>query len=1321
MSVSSIMRLVTEIPKARFCLWAAAVIGLVMPQLTTTVHAQDVPNDSGIISARGLEFSGEDNTVTHPNAGPGWLFRVGHYTGPTVGRTESITPFELMPYWINGNHILFSDFRLFRANGGDLRMGGNAGVGYKFFIEEWNRTLGAAFYYDRDDLSDVTFEEVSVALETLGENYDLRSNIYIPVGEKDRLSGIRLLADTARFQNYNVLFDQRRTIAKALTGFDAEIVLPLPTRFLRDHDVKVGAGGYFFEADAIPDVVGWKGRVEGRVFDTVNMRVELTSDDTFDTNVVFGVDWTYGGMKKPDTPRRHVRQHYRLTDPVRRNYQVSVAQVPVIDEGIVAVNPATGLPYRFIHIANNPPAAVQTGTVDEPFETIAMARALAAVDPTDFFFLHADSVFDTAPENALVLADGEKFLGEGDGVNHLIPVPGFGTPLPLPRATDGSNRPLFLDASGFGVTLARNSEFSGFEIRNSTDHSIFAGAGVNNAVVQNVFVTRDAGAPGTGDGIRLEGVTGRVAFANVEVQNAPGDGFHVVGGSPQVTFTTLFGQPGSGQIINNSNRAVHIENMAGGFVNMSGSFVTDNGGEGVLITNSAGQATIDNLTSNNSTTTGIQVVESSGVFSFRNTQNSATVIDNASGISVDLIGNSGTTVFQDLSITNRNDIGINIGASGATRFTGQARFTGDVGVGGVGGVTEGIRFRDATGTARFERSLSVSNSGGDGIVIGDAAGSVAPFNTLGSFNVGGQTAIDNAAGTSILVANTSTNVAFGSNGAILPRTLNITNRNGAGIVVNNVLPTLDPNGNPILDGQGNQATAVLSFNDVSISNANGVNLPAIDIQNSSTRTSFGTTNILNATGAGAPDAAVNVSNNFNDPAFPNLDGGQVSFGTLNITSTDAIGLRAVNNINADGDRMLLSIGGGTIASTNESAVDLQFTGTNVALDSVSATNAATGINLQNLTNPEDVPYNFRVLGDGSGTANGTGGTITGSTGQGVLVEDAGNVLLRAMVFNGNRTHVESLTTALNPNDGQLVEISLVQASASTEEGFDFLDTQEIRILDSIITNNGAAGFGSIRMQVATVDEYDWLIQNNTINDGTGVPIEVGPVVIANSTLTLDILENVITNTGVDDDAIRILWNGDLTTTIFNNAFTHTAGGAADFIEITTTSIDDDELADILIDTNSITAAGVGVTGINIDTAANSEITINNNLMTFNTGLDPVGADFNTGMSLTLGADSDVVITNNAILDTSEGDGIIFTNVVSPADIRIDGNQIDITGLFGGLQERGIVFLAVTGSVNLFGDVDNTVIIRNLGGPAIFFAMPPGSNNGQILVNGVSVP
>src|SRR5690606_551625 len=122
-------------------------------------------------------------------------------------------------------------------------------------------------------------------------------------------------------------------------------------------------------------------------------------------------------------------------------------------------------------------AGAENGAVDNPFTTIAQAQAAGG----DIIYVHSGSTIT----DSIVLQNGDRLLGEG--VNHWISVAGFGKVL-LPEANGGGGlRPLIQGTAGDAVTLASNTEFSGFVIDTPTGNGI-TGVGVSNVSIRNVDV-----------------------------------------------------------------------------------------------------------------------------------------------------------------------------------------------------------------------------------------------------------------------------------------------------------------------------------------------------------------------------------------------------------------------------------------------------------------------------------------------------------------------------------------------------------------------------------------------------------------------------------------------------------------------------------------------------------------------------------------------------------------------------------------------------------------------------------------------------------------
>ncbi|OYW12346.1 MAG: hypothetical protein B7Z55_18355, partial [Planctomycetales bacterium 12-60-4] len=298
----------------------------------------------------------------------GAVFRGGVITGQGVGRTDTLTPIEMMPYFFLEDGLIFGDLRGFRSSQDNY--GANVGLGYRHYVRKWDRIFGANFYYDYDNTSGQLFRQNGGGLETLGANWDMRLNTYFPVTQNTKELSV---SDpfNIRYNANNILFDQIRTFGVHLKGLDHEIAVPLPGRYMERHNVKGAAGWYHFQQTGVKSTWGWKGRLEGDLTSNVHLGLEVTNDNTFDTNVVLTAAISYGGFKQPLGQPRN--QFDRMTAHVERFYNAVVQQVPFLEAGLVALD-VDGTPLFVEHVASSDP--YDRGNI------AALRRVAPQYDPT---------------------------------------------------------------------------------------------------------------------------------------------------------------------------------------------------------------------------------------------------------------------------------------------------------------------------------------------------------------------------------------------------------------------------------------------------------------------------------------------------------------------------------------------------------------------------------------------------------------------------------------------------------------------------------------------------------------------------------------------------------------------------------------------------------------------------------------------------------------------------------------------------------------------------------------------------------------------------
>ena len=1277
----------------------AGVTVLAISAMSGTLLAQEETEFSTII-ADGSETSDSFDGIASvvPGNGMGTLFRAGHQAGKTVGLNESISHLDAMPYlftWTKNPDdagMLFGDFRLFRTNRGHL--GGSAGLGYRFYNYDTDRIFGAGAYYDRDDSTTKIFQQVVFSMETMGRYWDANGNFYLPFGKRQQELDLQFNEGSQRFSGYNVLYDQTRTLGTAMRGFDAEFGVPIWGQLAQKFEARAYAGTYHFAATGSENVWGWRGRLQANPLPNVLTELSLTNDDTFNTNVFFNVTWTFAGRPEWNAMEKST-QMYRMAERVRRNYNVVVEQRDVVDKDLIAINPATGLPWTVSHV-DSLAAPGGDGMVLSPYQTIAAAQG--GID-TDIIFAHAGSEFNNGPP--ITLASGDRVLGEGQGVDHFIDIQGFGSRLlphsPLygsPLRPNSLVRPTFNDTVGDGVILASESEFSGFILNQPTGRGV-VGIGVSDTTVNYVDVNN-----AVGEGIFLSSTSGSLAFDTTNVTNSAGNAFVVDGGTPLLRYN-------AGVITNTgAGRAVLIQNTTGGSVNMTGSTITDTGSQGVLISNIGGGAVLDNVTITGSTNEGIHLTGGSAgaIVTVRNTGQAATVIDSATDASIFVEDFSGVFQMEDVSILNRNGTGILVeNLSGNMAVVGNTTITN-----GISLATEhGIDVNNSTGNITFGGSLGITGSTGEGISFNSGG-------NTGSFNVTGTTTISGTAAEAFIILDDSPVIRMGN------MILSNSSTTNSVLLINNA-------------GQGGTAGQV-SFGNSIVTGTTGATVPVVHILNNTPIVNFrslGVTanSIAYVTPVVMPPVAPPVGIYVQD------NPGNVNFGDLSVTSVNNLAFIANNNSGT------LSSTGGIFTVTNAAAIDIEDTSLSMVLTSVTA-GPTTGPDLNGVSSAGDnafylnsagirlvrTPGLFSITGDG--VTIDSGGTIT-SARHGLWAEDIARVNIDGLEIQTPTTSgIEWHETTVA--DGPRMNLTRVRVEDSAGAGVIVENGRTFQMTDSELLNNGTTTTefslqytANIELTDTNDDFFSVTLQNNTITDdsSTGVLIQSGGL-LEYSLLNVLVEGNTFTNTVSDTANLNVVWNGPQEINIQNaNNFIGTAASNNQGILIDATSNDLANLMTLrVINNNNFIMAGADSEGIQISTEGPSNILVAGNI---DQGI-VMGGFNSTGIRfLDLAANSNVQIYSNIINMTNiAGRGIFFDLInATNSSVIIDNNQI---GLFDGdsFIEQAVGFNAMTNGPLILGTgVNNVVNVTTVGNNNTFLLFNPGGGtfNGQISLNNFLLP
>ena len=415
--------------------------------------------------------------------------------------------------------------------------------------------------------------------------------------------------------------------------------------------------------------------------------------------------------------------------------------------------------------------------------------------------------------------------------------------------------------------------------------------------------------------------------------------------------------------------------------------------------------------------------------------------------------------------------GFNIGNTGTTDITGTNFGTltvQDIELNGTGRLVD-----LATGTvaATFDNLTSANGPGGQAVNLNGVGGALTVTGTTSITTPGGQginiagssvaasfgtsTTITDPATQGILVGTSTGNVSFG-NTTISDATDAISlQNNSAGTRSFGTITVTNGSGDSFLHGVGGGTTTVSGLATLTNPASN-----CIDIQDSTTAVTFANVNCTQSAAAGV---------------FLDDNSGNVTFADLDIdTDTNVRGIHVTEPHSGT-----ITTTSGTIADTG-TATAVEIVGTsaasrtplNMQLTNVSSSGAVSGIVLTN-TSSSGSPGGFRVLGNSAGLCGGsvssgppasaasvtapvtgdcTGGTIQNSTGPGIVLNNAANIVLTRMQIVGSG---DDGVRGTNVTDFSLISSFFNNnGNAINECGIDFGDT-------SSVTPDGLHGTGAI--------------------------------------------------------------------------------------------------------------------------------------------------------------------------------------------------------------------------------------------------------------------
>ena len=994
-----------------------------------------------------------------------------------------------------------------------------------------------------------TYNQVGISGEFLTDFGNLRSNGYIPVGTTAYTAGA---IGSSFYQNYAMC---QYGLDAALAGADLEVGAYIPG--LSDWAGMVSVGGYAYgntqsqwshgtqaNQAVVPYFGGVYTRLDMTFLENWDFSLQYNNDSVFDSTGFARLTYRMGGSRRRNVPDQ-------MEQPMMRNeHIVREHKTPEF-----AINPATGAPWRVVHI-NNTAAAGGNGSVERPYSTI-----LAADTPTSAGGVAGapETIFLVNPGNGTAtgydtmfspLAANQYFVG--DGLPFVVPTTCCGL---LDIATLSTGTPLLTNPTGASIEIKNGLVVNNFNIQKSAI-GILGTGNLSSGIARGglplpynsltgVSVVNNVTISGTGTpnqkGIFIDNATGGADFRAVSISGMTAGAVVVDSGDPTIDFR-------EGSITNSADNILHVNGTSGGSVTLVSKpgvpFVDT--GDGILVENAVGDVAVSGATIT-SKKDGIKVVASGG-----NQQFNDIAILGAGGIGfagVNLQNNTGMTAFNNLAITTADSTGFLAVNANTIDVTGNSSVSSNNApaismttvadadvtfntVASTNSTSNGVLLDGVAGAFAVTNSLTITNPATDGFVVQNSPnltvsvplttvtsagqnGVVLKNNSVDATKVSlGQLTVTTDAGAGLVVANAGATVAGG--------TINATG--GASIAANtadlNVVlasaTSTDSTGNGLglTDASG---TVQIAATTVTSPTANGINA----VSNAAGFSAdFGVTNITGIKNGGI---GVNITN----PTTP-TPVTTYSFDSLLLTTLNGTGMLAKNGgtINFNSPASITAAGGAAIDLENTTGTTGSVAGSGFTfLDLSSSASVANGIRLNDLNS------NLSVIGST---------TINEAAGISILITDTVTPpATDSISFNNvNITNRNNIGLKVDGIFGQVQLANLNIDNANNTAGDAVLISNTTNVADPTGT-----GSGRVYINGGTIanSNGNGIEVTNALAEITGTTISgaTGQGIIANAgtgqETTLTVTNSTITGAaGIDGLRLQSTGSGILNATVGTN-------------------------------------------------------------------------------------------------------------------------------------------------------------------------------------------
>lgn len=530
-----------------------------------------------------------------------------------------------VPLFLDDDRVIFLNGRGTVAEHQESQL--SFGAGYRQRVDG-NWVLGAYGFYDHyNSTRGNGFDQISFGAEALGERYEARANVYLPLTDDKAVEDLsRAFVDGER-----LLFQGGREAARASADAEAGVKLPIPSGSA-PAQLKFFGGGYWREGDKIDDVFGVKARAEFIVAGLPGVNPAST--------LAFGASVSYD--KEDDT-------QFGVTARLRIPFGDKAATAKPFDPLTQRVERA-----EFVETVANSNGEVEAAEYVSNGQTVGTVVQLSSADSAAALARAASQTgllngrIEAAGANALILTDGDIALDDtlaiGD-TQHLIGggggflVRGAGSGMTATFTNTGAATTLTgLDAARDVVSMGSGAEVAYLGIQGGL--AGISSDGASNVWVHDVGISRTAG-----DGIRL----GNVAGATIE--RADIRDLYVCESSTRCQFSVYNPNAAPYAAVSSLGtsgltvRDTVIDTVTYGI--FAGSRIDESDWPPVLA-NEASGITVDNVTIRNTRREGLLLVAANDV-----DLNKVTIDNSKQGLDMDLVVLQGTSNvnIKDMSLT----------------------------------------------------------------------------------------------------------------------------------------------------------------------------------------------------------------------------------------------------------------------------------------------------------------------------------------------------------------------------------------------------------------------------------------------------------------------------------------------------------------------------------------------------------------------------------------------------------------------------------------------------------------------------------------------